>query len=203
MSNHNTTRSCKLTILGDSSVGKTTLIHSFVNDEFRADFKATLGTDLSNKYITVDDQQIQTMIWDTAGTERFQSVGQQFYRGSEACILVADLTNIETFKHLEKWRDALISVVPDEDIAHFPFVIFANKADLVESREVSPEQVKSFGQKFGCETFEVSAKNGQNVELGFITVLRKYLENLRVISIPIYNSPSVDINSGQKNNSCC
>ena len=197
------TRMCKLTVLGDSSVGKTTLIHSFVNDEFRADFKATLGTDLSTKYVTVDDQIIQTMIWDTAGTERFQSVGQQFYRGSEACILVADLTNLETFNHLESWRDALISVIQSDGIENFPFVLFANKADLEQERRVSPEEVKAFGEKLKCKVFEVSAKTGQNVEKGFVEVLRKYLENLKVIQIPLFPTP-VDLKNGSNNHkNCC
>ena len=198
-------RDCKLTVLGDSSVGKTTLIHSFVNDEYRPDFKPTLGTDISTKYLTIDGQQITVTIWDTAGTERFKSLSQNFYRGSQACILVADLTNIESFKNLKLWHQDIYGALPAEEVSTFPFVILANKSDLTDQRKVSPEQVKNFGEIIQCETFEVSAKNRDNVDDAFEFILKKYLENLRINPVRLEPN-SIDIygnNDNQNGGGCC
>ena len=198
---------CKLTVLGDSSVGKTTLIHNFVNDEYRPDFKPTLGTDISTIYVSVDEQQILVTIWDTAGTELFNSLSKRFYRGSQACVLVADLTNIETFNNLKHWQTDISEMLSPEEVATFPFVLLANKADLKDKRTVSAEQVKHFGEVLQCNTFEVSAKNGDNVEDEFKCVLKKYLENLRISPVKLENNP-IDIENNNNNkkeggSECC
>ena len=197
-------RDCKLTVLGDPSVGKTTLIHSFVNDEYRPDFKPTLGTDISTKYLSIDGQQITVTIWDTAGTERFKSLSQNFYRGSQACILVADLTNYESFTGLTLWHQDIYGALPAEEVSTFPFVILANKSDLTDERKVSPEQVKSFGEKIQCETFEVSAKNRDGVDGAFHFILKKYLENLRINPVRLEPNP-IDISgsNAEENSGCC
>lgn len=199
-------RDCKLTVLGDSSVGKTTLIHNFVNDEYRPDFKPTLGTDISTIYVPVDEQQILVTIWDTAGTELFNSISRSFYRGSQACVLVADLTNIESFNNLKQWhQDITEAITSAEDVSTFPFVIMANKADLTDRRVVSADQVKHFGEIFQCDTFEVSAKNGDNVENAFKCVLKKYLVNLRISPVKLDYNP-IDIaknNNNSDSHGCC
>lgn len=194
-------KSCKIIILGDSSVGKTTLIHNFINEEYRADFKATLGMDLSTGFVTVDDQQVQIDIWDTAGTERFLSIGQQFYRGTDACILVADLTNHETLVHLRMWRDGIVDAIEMGDPLMFPFVIFANKADLSENRKVSSEELREFGKMYNCPVFEVSAKTGENVEEGFITVVRRFLEQSRVVPMRLVVGATLERND--RGGGCC
>ena len=193
-------RTCKLTILGDSSVGKTTLIHSFVNDEFRADFGSTVGTDLCSKFLTVKGQEIQALIWDTAGTERFHSLGESFFRGTEACILVADLTNRVSFDHLENWRNTMIEAVGIDDTHSFPFAIFANKADKVVARVVSEAEVQEWGRRLDCPVFEVSAKNGVNVETGFKQVLTRFVENSYVVPMLIA-SPKLEPAEGRQR--CC
>lgn len=139
------TRDCKLVILGDSQVGKTSLVHYFVNDEFRAGFKETIGAEVSSKYETIDNRQIHVLIWDTAGQERYKSITKQFFRGADACILVADLTNIQSFESLPSWLDNLLSEV-DKANDEFPIVLFANKSDLTEQRTVTPEIVDRYSK---------------------------------------------------------
>mgnify|MGYP001153341496 CR=1 FL=1 len=99
-------RSCKLVVLGDSGVGKTTLIHKYVNNEFRADFKSTIGADFTAKEIVVENNyKIDLQIWDTAGEIRFHSVGAAFYRGTDACIIVYDVTSRDVARRFihKKW----------------------------------------------------------------------------------------------------
>jgi len=82
----------KVIILGDSGVGKTSLMNMYVNKKFSNQYKATIGADFLTKEVSVDDQRLVTMqIWDTAGQERFQSLGVAFYRGADCCVLVFDV----------------------------------------------------------------------------------------------------------------
>ncbi|KAJ8910435.1 hypothetical protein NQ315_012577 [Exocentrus adspersus] len=83
----------KVIILGDSSVGKTSLMNQYVNRKFSNQYKATIGADFLTKEVTVDDRTVTMQIWDTAGQERFQSLGVAFYRGADCCVLVTSRKN--------------------------------------------------------------------------------------------------------------
>lgn len=170
-------KQCKVVVLGDSGVGKTTIIHHYINNEFRADFKSTIGADFSSKIITENGISVDLQIWDTAGEERFHSVGAAFYRGADACILVYDITQQESFMKLQNWRDDLYvksGIPPDEN---FTFITFGNKADLVEQRQVPEETVKSWGEANNIPVFEVSAKSGQNIAEGFQELVRLFIKS--------------------------
>merc|ERR1712188_167592 len=95
----------KVIILGDSGVGKTSLMNQYVNKKFSNQYKATIGADFLTKEVMVDDRLVTMQIWDTAGQERFQSLGLAFYRGADCCVLVYDITNAESFSNLRAWRD--------------------------------------------------------------------------------------------------
>merc|ERR1712167_311499 len=87
----------KVIILGDSGVGKTSLMNQYVNKKFSKQYKATIGADFLTKEVLIDDKLITMQIWDTAGQERFQSLGVAFYRGADCCVLVYDVNMAKTF----------------------------------------------------------------------------------------------------------
>mmetsp|Transcript_19464 Transcript_19464/g.47867 ORF Transcript_19464/g.47867 Transcript_19464/m.47867 type:complete len:103 (+) Transcript_19464:54-362(+) len=91
----------KVIILGDSGVGKTSLMNQYVSKKFTNQYKATIGADFLTKEVTIDGRVVTMQIWDTAGQERFQSLGVAFYRGADCCVLVFDLTVPKTFDSLE------------------------------------------------------------------------------------------------------
>lgn len=165
----------KLVILGDSGVGKTTLIHRYVDSEFRADFKATIGADFNSKQITVNEDVVDLHIWDTAGEERFHSVGATFYRGTDACVLVYDVTQRESFNRLKTWEDDMFAKSGIDRLG-FPIIVFGNKADLDEQRQVSFEEGQHYGKQWGVPVLEVSAKSGVNLEEGFTKLVEMYLQ---------------------------
>merc|ERR1712230_292978 len=115
----------KVIILGDSSVGKTSLMNMYVNRKFNNQYKATIGADFLTKEVLVNhngDQRVVTMqIWDTAGQERFQSLGVAFYRGADACILVFDVTSKKSFDALDTWRDEFLVQASPTNPNEFPF----------------------------------------------------------------------------------
>ncbi|TKR92292.1 hypothetical protein L596_006975 [Steinernema carpocapsae] len=95
----------KIIILGDSGVGKSSLLDRYVNHRFSQNFKTTIGMDFFTKQLYVSKRKVTVQLWDTAGQERFQSLGSSFFRGSDGVILVYDVTNAKSFKSLEHWKD--------------------------------------------------------------------------------------------------
>merc|ERR1712072_904425 len=182
----------KVIILGDSSVGKTSLMNMYVNRKFNNQYKATIGADFLTKEVMVDhngDHRLVTMqIWDTAGRERFQSLGVAFYRGADACVLVYDLTAKKSFENLDTWREEFLVQSGPNDHDSFPFAVLGNKLDLKDSRVVTAKMAEEYCKtkkivnslKSGKEEtthFETSAKDAQNVEAAFNTVAALALQN--------------------------
>merc|ERR1711988_985347 len=126
----------KVIILGDSGVGKTSLMNQYVNKKFNAQYKATIGADFLTKEVTVDDRLVTMQIWDTAGQERFQSLGVAFYRGADSCVLVFDVVQPKTFDNLDSWRDEFLIQAGPRDPDNFPFVVLGNKIDVEQAFQV-------------------------------------------------------------------
>jgi len=153
----------KIIILGDSGVGKTALLHKYVHGQFIREHKATIGADFITKEISVDDKLITLQIWDTAGQERFQSLGTAFYRGADACVLVYDITNDQSFKQIEMWRTNFLEQSSPEETEKFPFLLCGNKSDLKE-RTVSTQDGERLAHQHNMIFYETSALEGTNVE---------------------------------------
>ncbi|XP_022902829.1 ras-related protein rab7 [Onthophagus taurus] len=178
----------KVIILGDSGVGKTSLMNQYVNKKFSNQYKATIGADFLTKEVQVDDRTVTMQIWDTAGQERFQSLGVAFYRGADCCVLVFDVTAPNTFKSLDSWRDEFLIQASPREPENFPFVLLGNKVDLVEgdrSRAISSKKAQQWcqsknnnggvGGAGGIPYFETSAKEALNVEQAFKSIARNAL----------------------------
>ncbi|CAJ0963647.1 unnamed protein product, partial [Mesorhabditis belari] len=166
----------KVIILGDSGVGKTSLMNQYVNKRFSNQYKATIGADFLTKDVMIDDRLVTMQIWDTAGQERFQSLGVAFYRGADCCVLAYDVTNSTSFKNLDSWRDEFLIQANPRDPDHFPFVLLGNKMDLEQNRAVSSKRAQTWCQsKNNIPYFEVSAKEALNVESAFQAIARDAL----------------------------
>ena len=136
-------KTLKIVILGDSGVGKTSLLGRYSTGKFTGQYKATIGADfLTKQNVVVTDQYAQRhlvtlQIWDTAGQERFQSLGVGFYRGADACLLVYDITDPHSLDNLDHWRKEFLDQVGGglqglgDSSAVFPFVVLGNKMDKV------------------------------------------------------------------------
>lgn len=170
----------KVLLLGESCVGKTSIFHRYVKDEYSQAYKATIGADFFSKDLKVDDKEVILQIWDTAGQERYQSLGVTFFRGSDACILVYDICDQRSFDAIQSWVDQFLQGVgantqnPKE--SGFIFVVLGNKCDLAENRQVSSEAAKDFCTENGFHFFETSAKSGFQVQEAFEYIARKGIE---------------------------
>jgi len=167
----------KVIILGDSGVGKTSLMNQYVNKKFSNAYKATIGADFLTKEVMVEDRLVTMQIWDTAGQERFQSLGVAFYRGSDCCVLVYDVNVAQTFEHLDSWREEFLVQAAPRDPEKFPFVVLGNKIDLEHQRVVSQKRAMAWCQSKGnIPYFETSAKEAIHVDQAFQTVAKLALQ---------------------------
>nr|XP_025689739.1 ras-related protein Rab7 isoform X1 [Arachis hypogaea] len=195
----------KVILLGDSGVGKTSLMNQYVYRKFSQHYKATIGADFVTKELQVDDKLVTLQIWDTAGQERFNSLGAAFYRGADCCVLVYDVNAHKTFDTLNNWHDEFIKQADLNDHEAFPFVLLGNKVDVdggnsrkvlkrvwafeinMHSFEVEISfnllQVTEKKAREWCASrgnlpyFETSAKEGYNVEEAFLNVAKIASEN--------------------------
>jgi Ras-related protein Rab-7A len=197
----------KVIILGDSGVGKTSLMNQYVHKRFSNQYKATIGADFLTKEVMIDDKLVTLQIWDTAGQERFQSLGVAFYRGADSCVLVYDVTDAKSYDNLDSWSDEFLVHAAPRNADTFPFVVLGNKSDLASSRrQVSANKAKAWCQAKGdIPHFETSAKEAVNVEQAFHQIAKNALAQ-ESQQKPIFIPESLDLNKDQKENSsggCC
>ncbi|CAM9270778.1 unnamed protein product [Discosporangium mesarthrocarpum] len=190
----------KVVILGDSGVGKTSLMNQYVNNRFSTQYKATIGADFLSKELIINEKFVTLQIWDTAGQERFQSLGVAFYRGSEACVLVFDITNPKSFEQLESWREEFLIQAAPRDPDNFPFIVIGNKVDREAERRVSRRQALQWCKSKGYTPvayFETSAKEAVKVETAFMEVALMALENSATQEPDIYVPESITLTPQQ------
>lgn len=157
-------REVKVVLLGDTGVGKSSLVLRFVTNNFKPYSESTIGASFMSKMITVSSKPIKFQIWDTAGQEKYHSLAPMYYRGAAAAIVVYDITRATTFRTLKNWVDELRSKGP-KDIA---IAIAGNKADLEHQREVDKGMASSYAEEIGAMYLETSAKDDLNVQDIFV-----------------------------------
>ena len=162
----------KILIIGDSQVGKTSLLLKFVDHVFPEDHIATIGVEYKDKYIIKGNYNILLQIWDTAGQERFHSITKNIYRNTNGVLFVYDIANMPSFDNIKNWIKDTKSI--DKDIKG---VILGNKIDLEDSRQVGKDYLEEIGEKNKMPVLEVSAKNNINVNEGFNLLIDELLKD--------------------------
>jgi small GTP-binding protein len=152
----------KLIMLGDSAVGKTSLLVRYTENSFSAQFLTTLGFDYRRKELVINGEALTLQIWDTAGQENFRSITKSYMRGADGAALVFDVTSRETFNRINAWIDT----VTDTAVRPIDVVLIGNKIDA-GSRSVTIEEGVAAASAFGVPYFEVSAKTGESVAEAF------------------------------------
>ncbi|XP_065177950.1 ras-related protein Rab6-like [Sycon ciliatum] len=156
----NPLRKFKLVVLGEQSVGKTSLITRFMYDTFDNTYQATIGIDFLSKTMYLEDRTVRLQLWDTAGQERFRSLIPSYIRDSTVAVIVYDVSNKLTFEQVSRWVEDVRSERGKEVI----IMLVGNKIDLVEKRQVPSEDGEAIAKELGVMFIEASAKNGANVK---------------------------------------
>lgn len=163
----------KAVFCGDSLVGKTSILKRFFDDEFDQNVIATVGGVFTKKYIE-NKEIFELHIWDTAGSDRYNTLVPSFFHNAGVVIIVFDVTDKETYEHLIKW----VQIARDSAPKDVPFIIVGNKVDLYDKREVQSETALAFAKEIQALNFvETSAKTGEGVNLLFshITSVQTYI----------------------------
>ncbi|KAL5703554.1 hypothetical protein ACHQM5_022088 [Ranunculus cassubicifolius] len=195
----------KVVILGDSGVGKTSLMNQYVHNKFSQQYKATIGADFVTKEIQLEDRLVTLQIWDTAGQERFQSLGVAFYRGADCCVLVYDVNVLKSFDTLDNWHDEFLKQANPVDPDSFPFILLGNKVDIDggNSRVVSEKKAKEWCLSRGnIPYFETSAKEAYNVDSAFQCVAKSALANEHDQDIYFQSIPEAVSETEQRGGGC-
>ncbi|XP_054163725.1 ras-related protein Rab-5C-like [Oppia nitens] len=163
----------KLVFIGDSGVGKTSLVERTVRNCFNENTDYTIGAAF-HKYILKTDDNISVTfnIWDTAGQERYRSLGPIYYRGANAAILVYDITSNDSFDNIAFWFRNLKSVLPSDIVT----ALVGNKSDLEHRRDVDYKEAKRFANKYGLIFMETSAKTALNIDILLKTLAKELIK---------------------------
>ena len=161
----------KLLIIGDSGVGKSSLLMQFSDNLFSDTTTPTTGVDFKNCTVDVEGAKVKLKIWDTAGQERFRTITSMHYRGTHGVIFVYDVTNADTFKSIRKWLHEI-----DQNCNRVSRVLVGNKDDNHEKKVVPLEEAQQFADQIGIPLYETSAKEGKNVEEVFHAIAQLVLK---------------------------
>jgi len=163
----------KILIIGESGVGKSSLLLRFTDDQFDPELAATIGVDFKVKVITIDGNKVKLAIWDTAGQERFRTLTPSYYRGGQGAILVYDVTSRESFQKIEDWLNELETYATNHDIKK---ILVGNKCDKEGERMVSREEGQKCARKYQMMFIESSAKTKEGVQTAFEELVEKIIQ---------------------------
>lgn len=163
----------KLLLIGDSGVGKSSLLLSFTSHTFE-DLSPTIGVDFKVKMVSLGGKKLKLAIWDTAGQERFRTLTSSYYRGAQGVIMVYDVTRRDTFTNLaDIWAKEIDLYSTNQDCIK---MLVGNKVDKDSERAVTKKEAINFAREYGCLFIECSAKTRVNVEQCFEELVLKILD---------------------------
>ncbi|MFW9904770.1 MAG: Rab family GTPase [Candidatus Thorarchaeota archaeon] len=180
----------KIVLVGDGAVGKTSLRRRYLGESFSGNYQLTIGADFAVHEDKIGSKHVKFVIWDLAGQPRFHEVRSSFYRGCDGAMIVFDLTNPDSFKHLQYWMN---EVWKNGTKGPVPFVVVANKADLRDLglSSISDDVIKDFTTKldketrrrysFGTKLIITSAKTGENVREAFKQLAIQLIAQIRYL----------------------
>lgn len=162
---------CKVLILGESKVGKSSILSRFTDKHFTENLPPTLGIDYKITKVNVDKTEVKLQIWDTAGQERFRSITESFYKGCQAVLLVFDLTDRDTFEKTKSWLMSIYEKAGKDVL----IVLVGNKYDLKNQKgvEVVPEfEITGLAEAHQIAYFNASAKEDYNITEIFVYIAK-------------------------------
>ncbi len=152
---------CQLLIIGDSFVGKTSILDRYANNRFNSNYLATIGLENFTKDEVINGKTVRIKLWDTAGQEKFQSLTKGFFRNAQGIMVVYDVTKSETYQNIKYWTQSIKTHLGSET-DNIAVIIIGNKIDS-QVREVNKEEAELYSSELGYRYFETSAKTGQNI----------------------------------------
>ena len=183
-------KAIKIGLLGDSAVGKSTIVTKFINLDFKDDLLSTIGSDkYDTKFKLENGKTIKLIIWDTAGQERFRSMALQALKAVHGIILVFDLTNKESFDNINNWLETI-----KESLNNPNLILFGNKADEDQKKwQITREEAERFAEKLNMKYFETSGYKKIGLQEGFSSIVNDIYNKYKGELKPIGGGGGVEI----------
>lgn len=191
----------KIIIIGNSGVGKSSLLLRFTDRIFEYSHVSTIGVDFKIQTIQLDNKIIKMQIWDTAGNERFRTITTSYYRGSHGVCIVFDLTDKQSFENINSWFTEIEKYASN----NIKKILVGNKCDISKDREISYQEANEFANKLNIPYIETSAKDSINVQELFINLAKTLKEDKlkKEYIIPEEQVSLIGKDITIKSSSCC
>jgi len=167
----------KVLTAGEGGVGKTTLLHRYVEGKFSSETKMTIGVEFFLKELMIDDQKVLLQLWDFGGQERFRFLLKSYVIGARGALLMFDLTRAMTLEKIPEW----VKICRREN-PNLPILFLGSKADLADDINISKDYIMAYKEQFNLYDYlEVSSKTGKNVESAFVSVTKEILKSRTIL----------------------
>ena len=174
----------KIVLIGESSVGKTSIINQFIEKTFQDNLHSTIACTFNSKIIQCEDlnKSLKLEIWDTAGQERYRSVSKMFYKDADVALLVYDITKKTSFEAL---NDYWVKQVLENSFKNIVLYIIANKSDLINLEQVDEEEARNYSKSINASFLVVSAKDSISINELFKDIAKRYsgAKNVKIIDV--------------------
>ena len=191
-------KKCQLLIIGDSTVGKTSILTKYSSKTFNENYLATVGLDFFTKDEVIDNKIIRVKIWDTAGQERYKSLTRCFFQKAQGVMIVYDVNCEKSYNNLKFWIESLKSNLY-EDFDKVPIILIGNKIDIPK-RKIDKEIAKDFAKSNDCEYFETSAKTGEGVD----NAIRELVKQVMGVGEGKFGKDNLKLNKNESTGrKCC
>ncbi|XP_053321278.1 ras-related protein Rab-19 [Spea bombifrons] len=162
----------KIILIGDSNVGKTSVVHRFQSGVFSDKHQNTIGVDFTVRSLNIEGKKVKVQVWDTAGQERFRTITQSYYRSAHGAIIAYDITRRQTFESVPHW----IHEVERFGAANLMVMLIGNKSDLLEERQILFEEACTLAENRGLlAVLETSAKEARNIDEVFLLMAKELI----------------------------
>ena len=166
---------CQILIIGNSVVGKTSILTKYTSKTYNENYVATVGLDYFTKDEIIDNKTIRVKIWDTAGQERYKAITKCFFQRAQGIMIVYDVTNKKSFDDLKMWIDSINSQSKlTEDLENMPIILIGNKIDIPK-RVIDKETAINFAKEQNLDYYETSAKTGKGVDTAIQELVKKVM----------------------------
>ena len=186
----------KVILVGESGVGKSTMLNVFCDKYYNDNYISTIGVDFKIKIIDINGKKIKLQIWDTAGQERFRSIVKNYYKNVHAIMLIFDLTNIQSFYKLDDWLKEI-----KEHVQHpnYKILLVGTKCEISSYNKIPEDKIKEYANKRNLDYILVSSKKNINMDKAFDMVVQNVLNNTKLFK----KSNTMDLEKNKKKDKCC
>jgi len=190
----------KILFLGSMGVGKTSIIYRYINDTIKNELKSTIGIDYKTKVVEYKTKKIKLKIYDTSGQERFRTLTQNYYHGSDGIIIVFDLKRRETFDDITYWMEEINKNTDKDKIG---LILVGNKNDGDEKeRKISKEEGVNISNIYNFKYIETSALTNENIKECFYLIIQSIFEQLKIDNVAINNKQGNNSKTILNQNNC-